>query len=51
MDLARRNNIIVVDDSATFIKTYKGRSTGTIADITVFFLKQKNILLLEVKVE
>ena len=45
MDLARRNNIIVVDDSArTILGSYKGRSTGTIADITVFSFEAKKHL-------
>jgi len=45
MQLAKRNNIIVIDDSArTILGSYKGRTTGTIADITVFSFEAKKHL-------
>jgi len=45
MDLARKHNIIVIDDSAeTVLSDYKGKYSGTCADIGVFsFEKTKHI--------
>ncbi len=45
MDLARKNGIKVIDDSArTVLGEYKGRLAGTIADISVFSFEAKKHL-------
>lgn len=45
MDLARKNDIKVIDDSArTVLGVYKGRLAGTIADISVFSFEAKKHL-------
>jgi len=45
MELARANNIIVVDDSArTVLGYYNGKLAGTIADISVFSFEAKKHL-------
>lgn len=46
MDIARHNNLIVIEDAAHSIETtYKGTKVGTIGDITVFsFYVTKNLV-------
>jgi dTDP-4-amino-4,6-dideoxygalactose transaminase len=45
MDIARRHNLIVIEDAAHAIETvYKGRKVGNIADLTAFsFYATKNV--------
>jgi dTDP-4-amino-4,6-dideoxygalactose transaminase len=46
MDIARRRNLIVIEDAAHAIETvYKGRKIGNIADLTAFsFYATKNVV-------
>ncbi len=42
MDIAKRNNLLVIEDSAqTVLGKYKGRMAGTLADIGVFSFEEK----------
>ena len=45
MELAKKHNLLVIDDCArTFLGKYKGRYSGTLADISVFSFEAKKHL-------